>query len=173
MEMIGKKFGKLTVIEYVRTVNVNGILWKCSCECGEHVNVYRRNLTKKQSPTKSCGCLRKESARKRMTGDSHHNWGGGKPIINGKGYMEYRHGELRGVREHRHIYEKYYSIKLGPHQNIHHINGNRLDNRIENLELWDTSQPSGQRIEDKIKYYFKLVEDYRNHPKYKDLILSL
>jgi len=75
--------------------------------------------------------------------------------------------------QHREVYKKHYGIKLGPHQNIHHINGNRLDNRIENLELWDTSQPSGQRVEDKIKYYFKLVEDYRNHPVYKDLILSL
>jgi hypothetical protein len=45
-----------------------------------------------------------------------------------------------------------------------------LDNRIENLELWDTSQPKGQRVEDKINFYFSLVEEYKNHPKYKYLI---
>jgi hypothetical protein len=53
---------------------------------------------------------------------------------------------------------------LKPHQNIHHINGDRLDNRIENLELWDTAQPKGQRIKDKIEYALSILEEYRNYP---------
>jgi hypothetical protein len=107
---------------------------------------------------------------KRMSGESHHSWNGGEPTKNGKGYLEYKSGKLRGVRVHRHLYEQHYGIKLLPHQNIHHINGDRTDNRIENLELWDTSQPSGQRVEDKIKYYFDLVKQYKDHPSYKELI---
>jgi len=31
-------------------------------------------------------------------------------------------------------------------------NGDKLDNRIENLELWTRSQPAGQRVEDKIAW---------------------
>jgi len=171
MDLTGKKFGRLTIIEYVRTDKGKGLLWKCHCECGNYVNIYRKNLTKKSSPTKSCGCLLKDILKKRMTGENHYKWSGGKPTINGKGYMEFKHGKLRGVREHRHIYETHYGIKLLPHQNVHHINGNRTDNRIENLELWDTSQPCGQRVEDKIKFYFNLVKEYNNHPNYKHLFI--
>jgi hypothetical protein len=74
------------------------------------------------------------------------------------------------MREHRVIYEQHYGIKLLPHQNIHHINGIRTDNRIENLELWDTSQPAGQRIDEKINFYFSLLKEYKEHPLYKELI---
>jgi len=164
----GLVVGKLTVIEYAGKI-YKFHLWKVRCECGNEKIIKRKDLTK-SNPVRSCGCLVKEVVSKRMSGESHYAWKGGKPTINGKGYMEYKYGELRGVRVHRHIYEQHYGIKLLPYQTVHHINGDRTDNRIENLELWDTSQPSGQRVEDKIKYYFNLVNEYKDHPLYKDMI---
>ena len=64
------------------------------------------------------------------------------------------------VREHRLIIESVLGRKLLPHENVHHKNGNRLDNRLENLEIWSEKQPSGQRIEDKILYAKEILSLY-------------
>ena len=49
------------------------------------------------------------------------------------GYVKYRINGKQ-VYEHRVIYEKHFG-KIPPKMQIHHKNGNRKDNRIENLEL--------------------------------------
>lgn len=62
------------------------------------------------------------------------------------------------VQQHRVIWEMHHGRKLKPFENIHHKNGIRTDNRIENLELWTKSQPSGQRPEDLVDW---VLEHYR------------
>ena len=62
--------------------------------------------------------------------------------------------------EHRQIMEQTIGRPLYQHENVHHINGDKVDNRIENLELWSTSHPSGQRIVDKIKWIRDFAADY-------------
>ena len=41
---------------------------------------------------------------------------------------------------HRVLMEKHLGITLGPDQDVHHINGVKLDNRLENLEVLTKSE---------------------------------
>lgn len=64
------------------------------------------------------------------------------------------------ILEHRYIMSEYLGRPLENHEQVHHINGIRYDNRIENLELWSTRQPPGQRVEDKVKFAIEILEMY-------------
>lgn len=72
----------------------------------------------------------------------------------GDGYVElflpsYPFSKKSGyVLEHRYVMEQYLGRPLAKHENVHHKNGVRNDNRLENLELWIRPQPTGQRVED-------------------------
>jgi hypothetical protein len=68
-------------------------------------------------------------------GEKHHNWKGGKPK-NKHGYvMVNQNGKMR--LEHRVLMEKHIGRKLREDEHIHHINGIKDDNRIENLQVID------------------------------------
>ncbi len=62
--------------------------------------------------------------------------------------------------EHRLIMARQIGRPLHPDETVHHINGDRTDNREENLELWSASHPSGQRVVDKVAHALLLLGRY-------------
>lgn len=50
--------------------------------------------------------------------------------------------------------------ELRKDEEVHHRNGQRLDNRPENLELWLRSHPKGQRVADLLPWAREIVERY-------------
>jgi hypothetical protein len=63
------------------------------------------------------------------------------------------------VQEHRFVMEQLIGRPLDRSESVHHRNGIRGDNRPENLELWVSPQPSGQRPEDLADW---MVAHYRD-----------
>jgi hypothetical protein len=92
----------------------------------------------------------------------------------GEGHVS-KHGYVlitvdgRTVLEHRHLMEKLLGRPLARHESVHHVNGDRSDNRTAgplvngrsgNLELWSSYQPPGQRIADKLAFARDIFERY-------------
>lgn len=93
--------------------------------------------------------------------------GRGEPVYSGAGGYLYRlahdhpNANLNGqIAEHRLIMSEALGRALLPGESVHHKNGNRIDNRLENLELWSSVQPAGQRVEDKITWAKEILATY-------------
>jgi HNH endonuclease len=72
----------------------------------------------------------------------------------------------REIPEHRYVMSQMLGRPLLPSETVHHRNGRRDDNRPENLELWSTSQPAGQRIHDKVTWALEILDLYSYMPYY-------
>lgn len=56
--IIGQKFGRLTVVEQKGSDKNRNMVWLCKCDCGNFIETTTNKL--RSGNTKSCGCLKKE-----------------------------------------------------------------------------------------------------------------
>lgn len=150
----------------------NTPVWRVRCSClpTRIFNMSTRSIRfcMKEYGTVSCGCFNKEQstfAHFGKTGDESHNWKGGR-ILGVDGYVKIyapNHPSKENgkyILEHRLVMEEHLGRFLENEETVHHKNGIRDDNRLENLELWASKHPPGQRVKDLLKYAREIIEEY-------------
>lgn len=104
-----------------------------TCFCGNIVTTSPSRLGRKKYCSKRCFY----QFRTRPSGLSYEI------KVENKGWFSFKGGaidkkgyrKLNGRREHRVVLEKYLCRKLFPNEIVHHINGNKLDNNLNNLQV--------------------------------------
>lgn len=169
-DLKGQRFGRLLVIEPAASrrapCGLNQTYWTCKCDCGVVKECSTQHLVRKKSPTRSCGCWNTES-RKLRRGPLGARWKGGRRV-NKAGYVTLTNPDFPGrenhkriqVEEHIVVMARHLGRPLYPGETIHHKNGIRHDNRIENLELWVRNHGAGQRAEDLVVWAKEVLSRY-------------
>ena len=69
-------------------------------------------------------------------------------------------GKRRRLYEHQRVMEEHLGRRLVKGESVHHKNGVRNDNRLDNLELWCTPPRAGQRVTDLVAYAVELLREH-------------
>src|SRR5262245_21262803 len=113
------------------------------CKAGQ------RRYYNQRSTCLDCGkpCSRPDSRCRRCSciGVLNPSWNGGERHVREDGYVRIFHVVYGRILEHKAVMQDRLGRKLRPHEQVHHKNGRRADNRDSNLELWSRSHPPGQR----------------------------
>jgi hypothetical protein len=125
-------------VKYPKNPNV-----LCSLVCKYKETAQRQSKKfKTKNPIHSPAVIKKMVAVRRANGS----------YVSGKKHPQYKNGYWfeRGykiivvsgkrISEHRHIMEQHLGRKLTTNEVVHHINENKLDNRLENLQLMTRAQ---------------------------------
>lgn len=152
-DLVGQKFGRLTVIEYVGFINKRG-RWKCLCECG-NITIARTDALKR-GDKKSCGCLNSEKvsernrARNFRHGLAHTRlyvvWAHMRNRCNNPRCMEYKNYGGRGIKvcdEWDHDFMSFYEWAM---QNGYDAKARRGECTIDRIDVNGDYRPDNCRF---------------------------
>ena len=131
--------------------------FKC-INCGKEKMFYKSQLKKYSNRGKFCSmnCMY-EYKRNNPSGKRQLAWNGYITLsIDGK-----------QVREHRYLMEKKLGRKLKRNEHVHHINGNKIDNRIDNLVVLTSCSHGKNSFENNKEFYLNALKKGRNNNKKK------
>lgn len=140
-----------------------------SCEkefkpSNRHKDCPKCRAKKQKTPCEKCGTLNGRKHKKCIrchngTGPDSPSWKGD-TTYHKKGYLMTWVKGRKYVFEHVLVMEEAVGRQLIAGENVHHLNGVRDDNRLENLELWCKLQPVGIRASDAVKWAQDVLELY-------------
>ena len=163
-----KLCGKFVYVPKYRFKSFGFCSRKCSSKLSNENRIYLpvSNLTKAKIS---------KTLKGKITGDKHYNWQGGRQK-HGDGYIQLykpRHfsSDKRGrVLEHRYVMELSLGRKLTKNEEVHHINGNKLDNRIENLQVLSSREHSLLEWKNGTKENAKITQFSKGHIPWNKLL---
>lgn len=112
----------------------------CSCGCGQPLGKINRKTYYALKNGKTSGWKKGH----RFRGRNNPNWKG-RVSDDGQGYLmiwrpDHPNARKGGwILEHRYVISQHLGRPLQTHEVVHHINGDKRDNRIDNLEITDAS----------------------------------
>lgn len=77
-------------------------------------------------------------------------------------YKGHPNAQKHGILEHVLIMSEHLGRPIKPGETIHHKNGIRDDNNLDNLELWTKNHPYGTRVADLYKWATDFIDSYQD-----------